>query len=571
MNWFYDMKIATKLVFSFLVVLLLTLFLGIFSLTQFSHIQGASSQLTNYASGSIHQASDLRAFALRLEALAEKAATTGDQSHQNALDKLTEEFRTAHAAMQKVVRSDEGRQTLDAMFKKLGELEQLNARAFQQMANSDAETAYGILHDQSAPLAHELNTMAVHLQTLALKMVDTEFAKEVAVYNSARNTIIAIIVACFILGIGLAIFVASNITSAVRDAASVARRVAGGDLQVDFPPQHKDEVGQLMHALQDMSTKLSEVVNDIRQSSETINIASSEVASGNMDLSSRTEQQASSLEETASAMEQLTSTVRQNADNAQQANKLAISASGIAIEGGQVMEQVVTTMNSINESSHRIVDIISVIDGIAFQTNILALNAAVEAARAGEQGRGFAVVASEVRSLAQRSANAAKEIKDLIDSSVDNVESGSKLVEKAGATMSEVVTSIRHVTDIVSEITAASQEQSAGIEQVNDAITQMDQVTQQNAALVEEAASATQSMVAQTVVLKKAVAYFNTGATAASAQAARKAPPINITPKPATIRQESRPAFAAPAPKSSPKPVLPAARPKDDEDDWTEF
>jgi len=273
-----------------------------------------------------------------------------------------------------------------------------------------------------------------------------------------------------------------------------------------------------------MNDGLVKSVSQVRTGIDTIATASSQIAAGNLDLSSRTEEQASSLEETASSMEELTSTVKQNADNARQANQLAVSASGVAEKGGAVVSRVVDTMEDINASAKKIVDIIGVIDGIAFQTNILALNAAVEAARAGEQGRGFAVVASEVRNLAQRSAAAAKEIKTLIGDSVDKVELGSKLVEEAGVTMDEVVQSVRHVTDIMSEIMAASQEQSAGIEQVNQAIGQMDQVTQQNAALVEEAAAAAESLNEQAAKLAEAVSVFKLdGANVAFAPASRAA------------------------------------------------
>ena len=264
-----------------------------------------------------------------------------------------------------------------------------------------------------------------------------------------------------------------------------------------------------MRALKDMNVSLLGIVSDVRSSTETIASASSQIAAGNLNLSSRTEEQASSLEETASSMEELTSTVKQNAENAHLANRLAASASEVASKGGAVVSQVVQTMESINESANKIVDIIGVIDGIAFQTNILALNAAVEAARAGEQGRGFAVVAAEVRNLAQRSATAAKEIKALISNSVEKVDLGAKLVDQAGVTMNEIVTSVKRVTDIIGEITSASQEQTAGIEQINQAICQMDMTTQQNAALVEEAAAAAASMQDQTVNLTRAVSMFN--------------------------------------------------------------
>ncbi|MDM0104084.1 methyl-accepting chemotaxis protein [Variovorax sp. J22R24] len=290
-------------------------------------------------------------------------------------------------------------------------------------------------------------------------------------------------------------------------ATEVAHRIANGELAARVVLKGGDE-SSLMHAIEHMRSSLAKVVDEVRTGTDRIAAASSQIATGNQDLSSRTEEQASSLEQTAASMEELTSTVKQNADNARQANQLAASASEVAIEGGKVVGQVVETMGSINESSRKIVDIIGVIDGIAFQTNILALNAAVEAARAGEQGRGFAVVAAEVRNLAQRSAAAAKEIKGLIDNSVDKVGAGSALVAEAGQTMDRIVASVRRVTDIMGEITAASQEQTSGIEQINQAITQMDQVTQQNAALVEQAAAASQSLQHEAGDLSQVMSVF---------------------------------------------------------------
>lgn len=284
--------------------------------------------------------------------------------------------------------------------------------------------------------------------------------------------------------------------------------LAQGDLTETIEADLKGTFGELKSDVNGTVTQLTRIVSQIKMATDLINTASSEIASGNADLSQRTEEQAASLEETASSMEELTSTVKQNAENASQANQLAIGASDVAVKGGDVVGKVVTTMSDINDSSKKIVEIISVIDGIAFQTNILALNAAVEAARAGEQGRGFAVVASEVRSLAQRSANAAKEIKTLISDSVDKVENGAQLVEQAGQTMEEIVSSVKRVTDIMADITAASQEQSSGIEQVNQTITQMDQVTQQNAALVEEATGSAKSLEEQASELMDSVAQF---------------------------------------------------------------
>lgn len=308
--------------------------------------------------------------------------------------------------------------------------------------------------------------------------------------------------------VALYLVIVRMVTQPLGQATHIAEKIASGDLSTREETTRNDEIGKLQKAVNSISLGLANVVWNVRNGTGTLASASKEIASGNQDLSSRTEEQASSLEETASSMEQLTSTVRQNAENARQANQLAASASDIAVKGGDVVAEVVETMHAIHDSSRRIADIINVIDGIAFQTNILALNAAVEAARAGEQGRGFAVVATEVRSLAQRSATAAREIKALIDDSVGKVAAGNKLVENAGATMQEIVTSVKRVTDIMTEIAEASKEQSDGIEQVNQAITQMDQVTQQNAALVEESAAAAESMQGQTAELVKQVQLF---------------------------------------------------------------
>ena len=313
-------------------------------------------------------------------------------------------------------------------------------------------------------------------------------------------------------------------------AAEITHRIADGDLAVEVPLKSGDS-SSLLHAIQSMRDRFAHIVGEVRMGSESVATASGEIAQGNNDLSSRTEQQASALEATASSMEQLSATVKQNADNASQANQLAQSASSVAIQGGKVVNQVVETMKGINDSSRKISDIIQVIDGIAFQTNILALNAAVEAARAGEQGRGFAVVASEVRSLAGRSAEAAKEIKTLINASVERVEQGSALVDQAGTTMTEVVSSIRRVTDIMGEISAASKEQSTGVSQVGQAVTRMDQTTQQNAALVEEMAAAASSLRTQAQELVQTVAVFKLGAKDRAAR--------GVVPSTAAVRSHS--------------------------------
>ncbi|MFA5940075.1 MAG: methyl-accepting chemotaxis protein [Sinimarinibacterium sp.] len=364
----------------------------------------------------------------------------------------------------------------------------------------------------------------------------------------------------------------------LNEVARVLGALATGDLTQQVEGDFKGTFGKLRDDANLTVVQLQQIITQIKDATDTINTAAREIATGNSDLSSRTEQQAASLEETASSMEELTSTVRQNAENAKQANQLAVGASDVARKGGNVVSEVVTTMNAINESSKKIVDIISVIDGIAFQTNILALNAAVEAARAGEQGRGFAVVAAEVRSLAQRSAGAAKEIKTLIGDSVEKVGNGSKLVEQAGKTMEEIVTSVKRVTDIMAEISAASQEQSQGIEQVNQTITQMDEVTQQNAALVEEASAAARSLEEQAGGLSHSVSQFklDDAHAAAPAFAARPAPraaapAVRPAPRPAAARPAARPVSAIKKPAAANGVAKPAAAPAKADDQWSEF
>jgi methyl-accepting chemotaxis protein-1 (serine sensor receptor) len=359
-----------------------------------------------------------------------------------------------------------------------------------------------------------------------------------------------------------------GIVRPLEEAVRIAGAVASGDLTQSIEVSKRDETGRLMRALKDMNDGLVKIVGQVRGGTDTMATASGQIAAGNLDLSSRTEQQASSLEETAASMEELTSTVKQNADNARQANALALSASEVAGKGGVVVAQVVETMHAIDASSIKIADIIGVIDGIAFQTNILALNAAVEAARAGEQGRGFAVVAAEVRNLAQRSAAAAKEIKSLIDDSVKQVHQGSGLVAQAGSTMAEIVQSVSRVTDIMAEITAASQEQTAGIEQVNSAITQMDQTTQQNAALVEQASAAAQALQEEAAMLARVVGTFRLSAEPSVQAVAPRTLP-RAAPKAAAPAQKA--VATAKAPRPAVKPQRQAALPAAAADEWEEF
>ena len=451
----------------------------------------------------------------------------------------------------------------------------LVAKATELFLANKPEDATKVLVKELRPIQKKWSAALDELATLE-DQVDATSAKDArASFASARALMLALGGSALLAGIGAALIITRGLLRKLGGepdyAATIAARIASGDLASPINTSSNDRSSLLME-MKAMRDSLVNIVGQVRHGTDTIATASREIAAGNHDLSARTEQQASSLEKTASSMEQLTATVKQNADNAREANQLAVSASDVARRGGDVVAQVVDTMGSINESARKIVDIISVIDGIAFQTNILALNAAVEAARAGEQGRGFAVVAAEVRNLAQRSAAAAKEIKLLIGNSVDKVEIGSKLVGQAGDTMGEVVASVKRVTDIMAEITNASVEQSAGIEQVNRAIIEMDGVTQQNAALVEQASAAANSLQQQATELAQVVSVFQLDARHDNAATARPMPvAAPATGKVlATLPRKKAAAVSAPV-------ALPAARQKKvagvrrSAEDWEEF
>jgi methyl-accepting chemotaxis protein len=438
-------------------------------------------------------------------------APENQQGYKN-LSAARDEFRKVHATAVSLASEDPAVSQTLVKIKALHERQTTLQASIVALAKVDQPAAIAALNADETPLWRQIR--ADLLDLIKAKNVAVEAAKSGLVSATGKTLVLSLVLGAgaVLAGAAVAFWLTRNVMRQLGGepeyAAAIAGSIAAGDLSARIAVDSETNTASLMYAMRTMQESLAALVVKVRTGTNVITVASSEIAAGNIDLSARTEEQASSLEETAASMEELTSTVQQNSDNVRQANQLANAASDVAIKGGAVVAEVVGTMGSINESAKRIVDIIGVIDGIAFQTNILALNAAVEAARAGEQGRGFAVVASEVRNLAQRSAAAAKEIKGLIGDSVEKVETGSKLVNTAGVTMNEVVASVKRVTDIMSEITLAGQEQSAGIAQVNQAIAQMDQVTQQNAALVEEAAAAADSMQGQAKQLLTVVGMF---------------------------------------------------------------
>ncbi|KWI85538.1 hypothetical protein WM13_27750 [Burkholderia ubonensis] len=459
-------------------------------------------------------------------------------------------------------------------------------QALQRECDGFAGVVAANEHDRIADGAKQLQVRYNDLTVSGEALRNFQFTAGQAAFERAESTYATVrIVSIVALVAGLVAALASYVTLSraigrpLADALAHFDAIAAGDLRRRIVVTRRDEMGQLLEGLGKMQVGLVETVSTVRGGSESIATAAKQIAAGNIDLSSRTEEQASALQETASSMEQLTGTVKQNADNARQASALAANASEIANKGNVVVGQVVGTMGEINQSSAKIADIIAIIEGIAFQTNILALNAAVEAARAGEEGRGFAVVAGEVRSLAQRSSAAAKEIKTLIDASVERIRSGSALVDEAGRTMTEVIGAVQRVTDIMGEIAAASEEQSGGIDQVARAVTQMDEVTQQNAALVEEAAAAAQSLDEQAARLRETVAVFQLDDGAAQRRATVPAVARRVTPAPALAARDShdapapRAAVAPPARRAAPAPS-PAAAPAPvaaGNDDWETF
>jgi methyl-accepting chemotaxis protein len=520
-----NIKLATRLGLGFGALLAILIIASLVGISRMGEVKGHLDDIALYNNEKIAQATAMRIAINQVALGIQEVILLQDPAQMAAVNEELLKSRAHYdAAEEKLGRLVHSAQRVlpeeKAAFDKVGNLK-LQTRPLNNEVlalgrdNKNAEATEMLMTKARPPLRQWLGSLG-ELVDLEVRLNQEAVRESDAAYASARNQLIATSIAGVLVGIFFAVVITKSITAPIAAAVSLAHRVASGNLSNDIALTGKDEVAELLQAMAEMQGSLSRVVAHVRESSESVETSSAEIAQGNHDLSARTEQQASALEQTAASMEELSSQVGLNADNARQANKLANSACAVATSGGEVVSQVVDTMKQINESSRRIADIISVIDGIAFQTNILALNAAVEAARAGEQGRGFAVVATEVRSLAGRSAAAAKEIKTLISASVERVEVGSTLVDKAGSTMKEVVASIQRVTDIMAEISSASSEQAAGVAQVGEAVHQMDQVTQQNAALVEEMAAAASSLKSQAHELVDSVAVFTLDAATPS-------------------------------------------------------
>ncbi|MET3134342.1 methyl-accepting chemotaxis protein [Oxalobacteraceae bacterium GrIS 1.11] len=537
MKSFYNLKIATKLLLAFAAVLALSAVVGAFAIVQLAKINQTSTDLETDFMPSVQVLLELKGNVAYFRAQElQHILSTGDAEmaiYDKKLDEVTAQLRKNTQELEKLISGPEEKLEYPVFAKLLGQYMAEHEKIILLSRANQKDEATAMIRGDSARLSSELRASVEKLVKINVDEAAKASVAGNALYVNSRAWIIGLLAACIGLGVMLALWIAGGVSRPLNTALKIAQTVAAGNLNSHIDVTSSDETGLLLQALKGMNDSLKNIVGQVRGGTETIAVASREIASGNLDLSSRTEQQASALEETASSMEELTSTVKQNAENARQASQMAVSASDIALQGGAVVAQVVDTMGAIKASSKKIVDIIGVIDGIAFQTNILALNAAVEAARAGEQGRGFAVVASEVRNLAQRSAGAAKEIKFLIEHSVEQVDAGGKLVGQAGDTMNQIVASVQRVTDIMGEISSASHEQEAGIEQINQAIGEMDTVTQQNAALVEEAAAAAASLQEQAATLQQVVGVFTLdGAPARPAPVARRADVLRLVVAP---------------------------------------
>ncbi|HEX8403278.1 MAG TPA: methyl-accepting chemotaxis protein [Duganella sp.] len=576
------MTITKRLILTLSLALLALIFVGFTGLNQLSRAQARLDMVQTRLIPSIAGLNEAKGYVADSRLAGYRLSVFSNLTDKTALDKA---YNDSHTKFDTVISTYEKERIFDDTDRKMLEADKANMAAYRQALIPFLAGAHA--GDMDAVRATLLAGTPLALTAGALKkgfddhiaynnkLIEDIRVESTAAYSFAFRLMLSVIVLGLLVTGALAWQLYSIIKNSLESIRSTLVNVSQSlDLTQKIPVQRMDEIGHTAVAFNKLLERIAGVIDTVRSATSAVGTASQQIASGTGDLSNRTSSQAASLEETAASMEQLTSTVGQNADNARQANQLARSASDVAAQGGTVVEQVVVTMGSINESSRKIVDIISVIDGIAFQTNILALNAAVEAARAGEQGRGFAVVATEVRNLAQRSAAAAKEIKALIDDSVEKVGSGTKLVEQAGSTMNEVVASIKQVTDIVGEISAATQEQNDGIAQVHQSITQMDETTQQNSALVEQTAAAAQTLRDQADALEQVVSAFTIGAPQASyAPPARPTRPAARGSAVAALPKTARPKTAA---KPAPKPLAAAPKQKTtaaatSSGEWEEF
>lgn len=518
-----NFKISTKIGGGFFIIVVLTLVLGIISLVQLSRVASTTEDIASNKLVGVEMTGKLRDLLNEFRRNESRHLLSAARKEMKALEVSMADgakaLKELDAQADRIfVSPDEVRMLADYRKNREVWLE-VNLRMAPASRAGKQDEATELYNGESNTAFDATMAEVIKLSDYNSKGAATAWKAAKIIYSNARMMVIASIALAVGLAAALAFLISRSIARPIGEAVKAASDIASGDMTIALHARGTDETAQLLQSLESMRTSLAGVVTTVRQRSETVAIASAEIAQGNHDLSNRTEQQASALEETAASMEELGATVNQNADNARLGNELAVQASHVAVKGKQVVGQVVETMKGINESSRKIADIIGVIDGIAFQTNILALNAAVEAARAGEQGRGFAVVASEVRSLAGRSAEAAKEIKLLISTSVERVSEGTALVDVAGSTMTEMVSSIHRVAQIMAEISAASSEQSTGVSQVGEAVTHMDQATQQNAALVDQMASAASSLNTLADELVQTVAVFKLNENEAFANA----------------------------------------------------